>query len=112
MSQYRNGLIVPEPVQETSEAFYFTHWFVDLETNVASARQWREGKRSTVDGKMDEERKMAVRFNCGQSKNIRNTIVNAMPEWLVNKAIAEAKGGVRAKIEKFVESKSLAAAQE
>jgi hypothetical protein len=106
-----NGLIVPEPVQETSEAFYFTHWFVDLETNVAMPRQGREGKRSVVDGKMDEERKMAIRFNRGQSKNIRNCIFNAMPEWLVNKAIAEAKGGVRSKIEKFVENKGLAAAQ-
>jgi hypothetical protein len=111
MRQDGHGLVVGDPVQETAEAWIFTHWFVDLETNVASARQWREGKRSVVDGKMDEERKMAVRFNRGQSKNIRNTIVNAMPEWLVNKAIAEAKGGVRAKIEKFIESKSLAAAQ-
>lgn len=111
MRQYSNGLVVGKPVQETSEAFYFTHWFIDLKTNVASPRQGRESKRSTVDGKMDEERKMAVRFNRGQSKNIRNTILNAMPEWLVNKAIAEAKSGVRAKIEKFIEDKSLAAAQ-
>jgi hypothetical protein len=111
MRQYRNGLMVPEPVQETSEAFYFTHWFVDLETNVAMPRQWREGKRSTVDGKLDEERKMQVRFNRGQSKNIRNCILNAMPEWLVNKAIVEAKGVVRAKLEKFIREKSLAAAQ-
>jgi hypothetical protein len=60
---------------------------------------------------MDDERKMTIRFNRGQSKNIRNAILNAMPEWMVNKAIEEAKGGVRAKIEKFVQEKSLAAAQ-
>jgi hypothetical protein len=108
---YGNAAVIPEPVQETSEAFYFTHHFVDLETNIAIARQWREGKRSKVDGNMDEERKMAIRFNRGQSKNIRNVIVHAIPEWLVNKAIEEAKGGVRAKIEKFVQEKSLAAAQ-
>jgi hypothetical protein len=99
MSQYDHGLVVGDAVQETADAFDFTHWFVDLETNVAVPRQWREGKRSTVDGKMDEERKMQVRFNRGQSKNIRNAILNAMPEWLVNKAIEEAKGGVRAKID-------------
>jgi hypothetical protein len=104
--------VVPEPVQQDAEAWYFTHWFVDLETNVATPRQWREGKRSVVDGKMDEERKMQVRFNRGQSKNIRNLIVHAIPEWLVNKAIAEAKGGVRSKIEQFIEKNSLAAAQE
>jgi hypothetical protein len=111
MRRYGNGLVAGEPVQETSEAFYFTHWFVDLETNVAMPRQWREGKRSKVDGNMYEERKMAIRFNRGQSKNMRNVILNSMPEWLVNKAIEEAKVGVRKKIEKFIEEKSLAAAQ-
>jgi hypothetical protein len=111
MRRYGNGPVAGEPAQESSEAFYFTHWFVDLETNVAIARQWREGKRSTVEGKMDEERKMAIRFNRGQSKNMRNVILGAMPEWLVNKAIEEAKGGARKKIEKFIEEKSLAAAQ-
>jgi hypothetical protein len=111
MRQDGNGLVVGDPVQETAEGWYFTHWFIDLETNVTSPRQWREGKRSKVDGNMDEDRKNAIRFNRGQSKNIRNAILNNMPKWLVNKAIAEAKGGVRAKIEKFIESKSLAAAQ-
>jgi hypothetical protein len=111
MSQYDHGLVVPEPVHETSEAFYFTHWFVDLETNIAMARQSREGKRSKVDGNMDEQRKMQIRFNRGQSKNMRNVILNAMPEWLVNKAIEEAKGGARKKIEKFINEKGLAAAQ-
>jgi hypothetical protein len=111
MRQYSNGLVVGKPVQETSEAFYFAHWFVDLESNVAVAQQWCEGKRSVVDGKMDEDRKNAIRFNRAQSKNIRNVILSAMPEWLDNKAITEAKGGVRSKIEKFIESKSLAAAQ-
>jgi hypothetical protein len=108
---YGNAVVHAEPVHETSEAFYFTHWFVDLETNIAMARQWREGKRSKVHGNMDEERKMQIRFNRGQSKNIRNAILNAMPEWLVNKAIEEAKAGVRAKIEKFIKEKGLAAAQ-
>jgi hypothetical protein len=111
MRQYDHGLVVGDPVQETAEAVSCTHWFVDLETNIAIARQWREGKRSTVEGKMDEERKMQVRFNRGQSKNMRNAILSAMPEWLVNKAIEEAKGGARKKIEKFIEEKSLAAAQ-
>jgi hypothetical protein len=55
MRQDGHGLVVGEPVQETAEAFYFTHWFIDLETNIAMPKQWREGKRSVVDGKMDEE---------------------------------------------------------
>jgi len=104
-------LVVPDPVHETSKAFYFTHWFVDLESNIAMARQWREGKRSKVDGNMDEDRKMQIRFNRGQSKNMRNVILNSMPEWLVNKAIEEAKAGARSKIEKFIKEKGIAAAQ-
>jgi DNA primase catalytic subunit len=112
MRQYGHGLEVGDLVRGTAEAWYFTHWFVDLETNVATPRQWREGKRSVVDGKMDEERKMQIRYNRGQSKNIRNAILDAMPEWLVNKAIEEAKGGVRTKIEAFIKENSLAAAQE
>jgi hypothetical protein len=112
MRQDGHGLVVAEPVQETSEAFYFTHWFVDLESNVATPKQWREGKRSVVDGKMDEERKMSIRFNRGQSKNIRNVILASMPEWLVNKAVEEAKGGVREKILRFIEKNSIAAAED
>ena len=41
----------------------------------------------------------------------RNSILNAMPRWLVLKAITEAKKGVRKKIENFINEKSLAAAQ-
>jgi hypothetical protein len=35
---YGNAAVVAEPVQETPEAFYFTHWFVDLETNIATPK--------------------------------------------------------------------------
>lgn len=111
INAYGNAVVVPELIQETAEAWYFTHTFVDLETGVSTPRQWREGKRSVVEGKMDEERKNAVRFNRGQSKNIRNAILKAMPEWLENKAIAEAKKGVRLKIEKYIKDNSLAAVQ-
>jgi hypothetical protein len=39
---------------------------------------------------MDKERKNAIRFGRGQSKNIRNVILHSMPKWLVNKAIEHA----------------------
>jgi hypothetical protein len=111
MRRYGNGLMVPQPVQETAEDFYFTHWFVDLETNVATPKQWCEGKRSKVDGNLDADRKDAIRFNRGQSKNIRNVILHSMPDWLVHKAIDHAKQGARDKLEKFIADKGIAAAQ-
>jgi hypothetical protein len=111
LQAYGNASVEADPIQETPEAWYFMHRFIDLETNTSSPRQFREGKRSIVEGKMDEERKNAVRFGRGQSKNIRNTIIHAMPKWLVDKAIEEAKKGVRGKIEKYIKDNSLAAAQ-
>jgi hypothetical protein len=111
INAYGNAVIVPDSVQETSEAWIFTHVFVDLETGVSTPRQWRESKRSIVDGNFDKERKDTIRFGRGQSKNIRNAILRAMPKWLVNKAIEEAKRGARDKMEKFIRDKGLAAAQ-
>jgi hypothetical protein len=108
---YKNAVVVAEPVQETGEDWIFTHIVVDLETGVSTPRQWRESKRSIVDGNMDKERKDAIRFGRGQSKNIRNAILHKMPKWLVNKALEEAKKGARDKLEKFIKSQGLAAAQ-
>jgi hypothetical protein len=111
INAYGNAAIVAEPVQETPEAWYFTHWFVDLETGVSVPRQWRESKRSRVDGNLDNERKDAIRFNRGQSKNIRNVILANMPPGLVAKAIEEAKKGSRDAIEKFIKERGIATAQ-
>jgi hypothetical protein len=108
---YGNATVVPDAVQDTPEAWIFTHVFVDHETGVSTPRQWRESKRSVVEGHMDKERKAAIRFGRGQSKNIRNTILHSMPKWLVNKAIEQAKQGARDKLERFIKDKGLAAAQ-
>jgi hypothetical protein len=111
ISAYGNATVVPDQVQETPEAWIFTHVFVDLESGVSTPRQWRESKRSVVEGNMDKERKDAIRFGRGQSKNIRNAILHGMPKWLVNKAIEHAKQGARDKLERFIKDKGLAAAQ-
>jgi hypothetical protein len=111
ISAYGNATVVPDQVQETPEAWIFTHVFVDLESGVSTPRQWRESKRSVVEGNLDKERKDAIRFGRGQSKNIRNAILHGMPKWLVNKAIEHAKQGARDKLERFIKDKGLAAAQ-
>jgi hypothetical protein len=111
LNAFGNMTIVAEPVQETPEAWIFTHYIVDLQTGASAPRQWREGKRSRVDGNLDAERKDAIRFNRGQSKNIRNVIVNRMPYWLTQKVIEEAKQGARDKLQKYIDKNGLAAAQ-
>ncbi len=110
-NSFGNMTIAAEPVQETPDAWIFTHYIVDLETGASAPRQWRESKRSKVDGNLDAERKDAIRFGRGQSKNIRNVIINRMPFWLIQKVIEEAKKGARDKLNKYIEKNGLAAAQ-
>lgn len=99
-----------QPVQETSEAWVFTAAFVDLETGFTCTRQFRQSKTSIVYGKHDKERKTDIRFQIGQSKAIRNAIVNAVPGWLIDKAIEKAKEGVRTKIARYIKENGTAAA--
>lgn len=109
---YGNCVIELAPVNETPDSFIFTSFFVDLETGVTLPRQFRISKSWTVYGKMDAERKMDVRFQIGQSKCIRNTILKALPTWLVDKVVETAKKGVREKIEKFIAKKGMAEARQ
>jgi hypothetical protein len=111
MQAYGNAVVVAEPVQETAEAWYLTHTFVDLERGISLPRQFRQSKREPVAGSMDSDRADQVRFGKGQSKSIRNAILLAMPQYMVTKAIEEAKKSARAKMEKFIADKGLAAAQ-
>jgi hypothetical protein len=108
---FGNMTIVAHPVQESAEAWTFTHYIVDLETGASAPRQWRESKRSKVDGNMDPERKDAIRFGRGQSKNIRNVILNRMPHWLTQKVLEESQKGARERLKKFIDAKGIAVAQ-
>jgi len=98
------------PMQDTPTSWVFTAAFVDLETGFTITRQFRQSKKWTVHGKHDAERKDDMRFQIGQSKATRNVILKAVPEWLVDKALAAAKAGVRAKIEAYIKSKGMSAA--
>jgi hypothetical protein len=99
------------PIQETAEGWYFTHHFVDLETMVSKTCQYFQSKREDVGMRVDQFRANQIRFNKGQSKAIRNCIIHAMPRDLVLQAIAAAKKGVSTKLEAFIKSKGLPAAQ-
>jgi len=107
---YGNCAVNMQPVQETKEAWIFTAEFIDIETGFTLTRQFRQSKKWVVYGKMDEYRKADVRFQIGQSKAIRNVVLNAIPSVLVTRAMEAAKGAVRAKLEAFVEKSGKAAA--
>lgn len=104
---YGNCAIDLGEVQETKEAWIFTAKFIDLETGFTMSRQFRQSKGWTVYGKLDQARKEDIRFQIGQSKAVRNVILNAVPGWLVKRAMDKAKGGVREKIEKAINEKGL-----
>lgn len=91
------------PMQETHDAWVFEASFVDLETGFTTTRLFRQSKRWTVYGQMDEDRKADIRFEIGQSKAIRNVSLKALPAWLVDRAMDECKGNVRAKIEASID---------
>lgn len=98
------------PVQESADAWIFTATFVDLETGFTRTRQFRQRKHGKVDGNYNDERKEEMNFSKGQSKAERNVIIKALPSWLINQALEEAKKGVKQKIEAFVQQNGIAKA--
>lgn len=97
-----NCVVELQPVQELSDSWVFTAAFVDLETGFTLSRQFRQSKSWTVHGRHDEHRKADIRFQIGQSKSIRNVVLNALPRGLVDKAVERAKSGVRIRIEQAI----------
>lgn len=102
-----NAAVDSLPVQETADAWIFSSAFIDLETGFTLTRQFRQAKTSVVAGRYDDARKDDMRFQNGQSRSARNVVVNALPVWLVDKAVATAKAGVRAGIEQYIKQHSI-----
>jgi hypothetical protein len=92
-------------VRETPQAWYFTGAYIDLETGFNIRRTFRQNKQSPrkKDGKeiYSGERGQDIIYQIGQSKAIRNVVLNAAPSWLGRKVFEKAKENVVAKIEKM-----------
>ena len=99
---YGNCSIEMSPVQETDDSWVFTANFVDHETGFTLARQFRQSKKHVVHGKHDEFRKQDIRFQIGQSKAIRNVVLNAVPIGLVDGAMDAAKAQVGVKLDNWI----------
>lgn len=91
------------PMQETADSWIFTAAFIDYETGFTLQRQFRQAKSWVVHGKFDAARKDDIRFQIGQSKAVRNVILNALPSGLIERAMEVAKDGARAKLIAFIE---------
>jgi hypothetical protein len=100
-------VVQQRPVIETIAAWIFTAAFIDLETGFTIERQYRMDKNFPVYGKMDKFRKDDIRFQIGQSKAIRNVVLNAVPAGLVDRMMEASKGSVRERIEKEVKEKGI-----
>lgn len=97
---FGNCAVVQEPLQETRDSYIFTSSFVDHETGFTMQRSFRMAKDFIVYGKMDKARKDDIIFQIGQSKAIRNVVLNAMPASLIDRMMEEALNSSRATIEK------------
>lgn len=93
---------IPVTVDETKDTFIFTATFIDLETGFNLQRSFRQNKQSpkTKQGKdvYSGDRGSDIIFQIGQSKAIRNVVLNAVPSWLSKKVIEKAKENVVGKI--------------
>lgn len=102
MRVYGNCSLDMDPVQDLPDAWVFTARAVDMETGYSISRQFRQSKNWKVYGKHDDARKEDVRFQIGQSKALRNVALAFLPDWLVDRAMDAAKGGMRERIEALI----------
>ncbi len=93
LREWGNNALVAGDINETPDSWLFVPRYIDLEKGVQLERAFRQ-RRSQSTGKMDSERAQDIAFQIGQSKAIRNLVVNALPKWLVQRAIAKAKAAV------------------
>jgi len=95
------NVAIPVTVQETEDMWLFTASFIDLETGFNIQRVFRYDRTFELPGEYDSARKEDMKFQIGQSKAIRNVILNGgIPKWLVDGAVRLAKLAVVKEITK------------
>jgi hypothetical protein len=82
-------------VEETAMHWRYIGEFVDIERGYRLRREYRKRKSEKVGGRFSDERKETMAFEAGQSKCIRNVVINAMPGGLVQKVMETAKDAMR-----------------
>lgn len=91
---------LPCKVEEEANHYVFTASFVDFETGFNMQRVFKQRKEQNI-GMKDTARAEDITFQIGQSKALRNVILNAMPSWLTSKMLKKAKEEVIGQITKM-----------
>ena len=81
---------VDTEVQETPTHHIFTAAFIDLQTGYTLKRAFKQRKAQNI-GMKDTERAEDLTFQIGQSKALRNVILNAVPGSIVERCLEYAK---------------------
>jgi hypothetical protein len=86
LCRHYGNCVVDVEATETSSHYMMKGLFIDLESGFTCPRLFRQRKNQGT-GMKDKDRQEDIIFQIGQSKAIRNAVVKAMPEWLIEKAI-------------------------
>jgi len=91
--EFGNCVTDCELVETARDSWLFRGIFVDLETGNTTTRLYRKAIPNLPKDMrdFDRERALDTAFQIGQSKAIRNSVLNAMSAGLVSRAIATAK---------------------
>ncbi len=99
LRNFGNCALETEPVKEleTPQHWVFRSTFIDWETGFTYERCFQQRKTPPL-GMKDQDRALDMAYQIGQSKSQRNTIVKAMPVWLVRDATNAARESATAAI--------------
>lgn len=65
-------------ITETETHWRFKAFFVDYEKGTSSSRLFQQRKKSSMGGRYEDDRALDMVFQSGQSKAIRNVVLNAL----------------------------------
>ncbi len=92
-----NNIIDSEIVSESCDHWIIKAYYIDLETGATNTRLFRQ-RKTQVEGRYDEDRKLDITFQIAQSKAKRNVILESV-YWIANHCIEKAKKIERQNIE-------------
>ncbi len=92
MARLYGNCMVNVRVQDSGAQWLFLARFVDLQTGFSMERGYMQRKEQNV-GMKDQQRALDMVFQIGQSKAIRNVVVNALQE-LTEYCVEESKKGL------------------
>ena len=86
MCRHYGNCVVDVDANETPSHYMMKGIFIDLESGFTCPRLFRQRKGQGI-GMKDKDRAEDIVFQIGQSKAIRNAVIKAMPEWLIERVI-------------------------